>query len=301
MKSTKILLLVSLVLSLRGYVYGDDFDTIQVKKDNTINSVYSAPWQKVSVSSIDTAKFLAQFENKKITQVDVTVGGYITDSVKRTSKIIRTFTSGMTVKENLYTLDKGSGTITYLRYPYYNDKDKQITLTVKNNPKEYKEAVKDMMRTVKSALRRDEQAGHSLTADQKKFLRTTLEKLGKYLAIAIRKVSVAADYYNATISMSKNSITTYVKTTGVISNPYTLNKATGTITYIPYPYSREQKDKRVTLTPKDGKNYYATLKWMIQITENTMDKGQKLSDDQQLFLRVARAGLRRFLPEKSGS
>jgi len=138
-----------------------------------------------STTIIDSYKVESKSKNK-ITEVNL--GGYVRFTVRMDKDTITTWTKGIMLHANPYTLDRATGTISYNLYPYLWDDSKKVILTTSDNQEEYKQALQLMIGTVKQALElasidpSPPLISDVPTQEQTRFLEETLNKLDKYLS-----------------------------------------------------------------------------------------------------------------------
>ncbi|MFH1577922.1 MAG: hypothetical protein ABIC18_02500 [Candidatus Omnitrophota bacterium] len=149
----------------------------------------SRPLLRIPASPAGMEYYKSVQEAVNLPLTEVSIGHLVNHRVSMDEGQITTFTCGMTLHTNPYMLDRATGDIAYVGYPYsQDDEDKRVTLNADDNPAKYRQTLEMMINTVNSALERNAIEG-SLTGEEIEFLNQVLVELNKLLP------STTPDYY----------------------------------------------------------------------------------------------------------
>ncbi|MDD4940525.1 MAG: hypothetical protein PHE65_01300 [Candidatus Omnitrophica bacterium] len=178
---------------------------------------------------------------------------------------------------NSYTLNLKTGTITLGAA-----NGTSAVITKESAPEAYEIALAQMAGTISEV-----QARKVLSASEAAFLNDIQKTLSGYKTGTIFEVTSGNGLVQVTVRNDGTTITTDYTAISAKTWPYHLNLATGTITYIPYPYSQDDTAKQVTLTKASNpEEYKKTIQNMIDDVDHALNNSgaSALTESQVQFL-----------------
>ncbi|MFA5100465.1 MAG: hypothetical protein WC547_06245 [Candidatus Omnitrophota bacterium] len=162
-------------------------------------------------------------------------------------------------------------------------------ITKESAPEAYEIALNKMAGTISEV-----QARKVLSDSEAAFLNDIQKTLSGYKTGTIFEVTSGNGLVRVTVRNDGTTITTDDTAISAKTWPYHLNLATGTITYIPYPYSQDDTAKQVTLTrASNPEEYKNAIQNMIDDVDRALNNSgaSALTESQIQFLNRTKAVL----------
>jgi len=171
-----------------------------------------------------------------------------------------------------YLLDTYDDSIKYEPSPRQGYGDNTVTLQFSEKPKEYSDIIEFMLHNTQEAKKAREKLINSSKVDIDLFDKTIV-LLNRQLMRNFQ-VFLGNNYVEYTITADKGNITTKYSATTVHASVsgYTLNSKTDAISYIPYPYSLNDENRRITVDfSQEPETWRELLKdKMVNIIDNAL-------------------------------